>query len=156
MRIKLITMATIALLVLSQAAFSREVIITNKLSKSHLVVKELYSAGINSDMMESEIVLGPSESKRWVVRLPAESDYLYTVKIFVAADATDLGKLRPVCKCFAMKYDSQWVSFYPSSISCHNDNAFFNSSSFDPDNEPFSVVVTPVDVKPTSGGGKNA
>lgn len=147
--------SVIALLLLSQFVLAREVIITNKLSKSHLVIQELYSNGIKSEIKESQIILGPSESKHWIVRIPAREDYLYTVKVFVASDPGDFSKLRAVCKCFAFKYDSQWVSLYPNSISCHNDNAFFNSSNYDPENEPFSVVVTPIDVKPVSGEKKN-
>jgi len=152
MRNALIKLGIIALALVSSATFARNVIITNKLSDQYVVVQELYSAGIASEMSAPQLVIAPMSSNSWYIRIPALDNYLYSVKIFTTSDPDNLLNMNSICKAYTEKSTATWLSFYPNQINCDEDEAYLASPDFDPENEAFTVVITSTGVQTEKGG----
>lgn len=136
----------------STAVSARDVMVSNQLAGSrqsplYVVVKEILLDGVSSDKVASQSVIAVGAHEHWVIRLPALDDYAYVLKISVTDNPDDPDSARFICKAFAQKFGADWFSFYPQEYNCDEDMSIVDDPSYDPENEPLSVVVKRVSQK---------
>lgn len=144
MRKQLITIGFILTIFLSTAAQARDVIITNQLKGHWLVVQQLYMFGISSTMSSNSIVIAPNSKQSWVIRIPALDNYFYGVKIYATDTPDDLSNAILICKSQTDKSSASWFPYDLAHYDCDEDVAVSEHPDFDPENEPYTVMVTGV------------
>lgn len=140
---------TLVALTLSLACLSvsaRNVIIRNELSNKWLIVQQLYQVGVTAKVdnikdAAGNIKIPPKSKQSWAIPLPALDNYLYGVKILVADNPDDLSTATPICKSITDKSSAVWTPLDLQYV-CDEDETLAEQPNYDPESEPFSVMVT--------------